>query len=123
MDAPDADSLVGTTNVVSPISHKTPPPGHFSSLDEKLTFVILFRSPPKEAAGVEKLDSLIRRLDQVGLEVECRYGGKSSVLVFVRCPEDKLNALVVKARSIALSVNSDRLNCFTVCDHSLHITE
>jgi hypothetical protein len=98
MDGPDVDSLVGTTNVATPISLKAETTSHLC-LDEKhsLTFVILFRAT-NEGAGVQQLERLIRRLDRVSLNVECRYGDTESLLIFVRCPNDTLHALVAKER-------------------------
>jgi len=79
-------------------------------------YVLLFRSPFKTPSdGQEQLERLIRCLAAVRLEVECRYGGKGTVLVFVRCPEDHVKALVWKARYRSLRstrglTTSDMLN-------------
>jgi hypothetical protein len=46
----------------------------------------------------EQLEKLIRYLDRVGLEVECRHGGKGTVFIFVRCHQEKVKAEVYKSR-------------------------
>jgi hypothetical protein len=105
-EAPDGDSLVGVNNI-APISRNTSAKARTSSVHvpfsgdyiHSLDYVLLFRPPSKNASDREdQLETLIIHLDRVGLEVECRYGGNGSVLVFVRCPEVRLHELVDKAR-------------------------
>jgi hypothetical protein len=65
--------------------------------------VILFREASQKAPlASEQLEKLIRYLDRVGLEVECRHGGKGTVLIFVRCPEAKVKAEVYRSRYFIL---------------------
>ncbi len=61
--------------------------------------MILFRVPSKDSPKAsEQLEKLIRYLDRVGLEVECRHGGKGTVFIFVRCQQEKVKAEVHKSR-------------------------
>ena len=65
----------------------------------KADYIIIFRCPsPTAPSASEQLERLIRYLDRVGLQVECRHGGKGVVLVFVRCHQDKVNTEVYKSR-------------------------
>src|ERR1700738_3122875 len=62
-------------------------------------YVLVFRSRSQKPLDNEKhLETLLTSLYRVGLDVECRYGGKDALLVFVRCPRAKLIALVSRAR-------------------------
>lgn len=104
-DAQEGGSLVDVNNSVPIQNTSTKATNSFaynsSSLDNihSPDYVVLFRSPSKNALDHEnQLERLIRSLDRVGLEVECRYGGKGCVLVFVRCPEVRMYELVAKAR-------------------------
>src|SRR5208282_2011433 len=105
-EVPEGNSLVGVNNI-TPISRNTPAKATTPSLHASFSgdynhspdYVLLFRPPSKNAPDREdQLETLITHLDRVGLEVECRYGGNGSVLVFVRCPEARLHELVAKAR-------------------------
>ena len=69
----------------------------------KADFVILFRAPTRDAPKTsEQLEKLIRYLDRVGLEVECRHGGKGTVLIFVRCHQEKVKTEVYKSRYLRM---------------------
>ena len=70
-----------------------------ASDDRSPDYVLLFRTPSKIAPNSEtQLEKLLRGLHQVGLEIEVRHGGKGTLLLFVRCPTTKLDAVVRKAR-------------------------
>jgi hypothetical protein len=111
-NAREGDSLVEVNKVapIQNISAKTTNSFVYnsSSLDniDSPDYVVLFRSPSKNAVDHEnQLARLIRSLDRVGLEVECRYGGKGCVLLFVRCPELRMYELVAKARYATTYIN------------------
>lgn len=109
VEAPDVDSLV---EVIGPINHSRATKTATSSAQNSVSvnnlhppdYLLVFRSHSRTAPDNDnQLERLIRRLDRVGLDVECRYGGKGSVLVFVRCPEVRMNRLVAKARYSSIS--------------------
>lgn len=65
----------------------------------KADYIILFRTPTQNAPQAsEQLEKLIRYLDRVGLDVECRHGGKGTILCFVRCNQEKIRPEVFKSR-------------------------
>jgi len=64
-------------------------------------FVAIFRASAHEVApdaACEQLEKLIRNLAQVGLEIQCRYGGKGVIFVFLRCPDARLQPLIRSSR-------------------------
>jgi hypothetical protein len=65
----------------------------------RVDYVIIFREAKENAPQAsEQLERLIRYLDRVGLQVECRHGGKGRVLIFVRCQSEKVKSEVYKSR-------------------------
>lgn len=84
-------------------SSPTEKDSHTSSLGNDWVphYVILFRSSSVDAPDAEEqLERLLRSLDKVGLKLECRYSGKGTAFVFVRCPESKLNDKISEARYV-----------------------
>jgi hypothetical protein len=64
-------------------------------------FVVVFRASPKEVAldaACDQLEKLIQNLAQVGLEIQCRYGGKGVIFVFLRYPDTRLQPLIWSSR-------------------------
>ena len=79
----------------------TAPTQRTVSEDRAPDYVLLFRTTSKTVSnGETQLEALLRGLNRVGLRVEVRHGGRGTLLLFVRCPDSTLNAVVRKARYV-----------------------
>jgi hypothetical protein len=69
----------------------------------ELILIIVPHSKDKRGSQ-EQLERLLRSLDRVGLDVECRYGGKGTVIVFVKCPASKMKEIIWRSRYFTSSL-------------------
>ena|SRR5579859_2852478 len=106
------DSLVAARGdiVVDPEDHSSNTLGGRADAGHPPDYVLLFHASKPNKEHEEQLERLVRELHGVGLEVECRYSGQGKVLVFVRCPEDKIEELVLKSRyDLSISGRADSM--------------